>query len=150
MSMGGIQGVGQSPLGVGKAAGAQGKDPKIQELEQELKQIEEGIKLASSTGNQQLLAMLQQQLQGVQQSAEGQAGQDSSDQRGGGRGAVAFEARQRLNDVQQRAESLVQEIQQQLQSVQAQAGNQSSQGSGGFQQDSNQAQGRDIRALYPM
>jgi hypothetical protein len=150
MSIGGIQGNGHGLHALGKAhgsQGAQGGDLKVKQLEQELSQIEEGMKLAAMTGNGQLLAMLQQQLQGMQQSAESGAGQDMGGQRGGGR-AQGFDARQKLDEFQQKAEVLAQEIQMQLQSVQAQSGNQSSQGSG-FQ-DQNQAQGRNMRSLYPM
>jgi hypothetical protein len=147
MSIGGIQGHGHALHGLGKAQGAQGGDAKIQKLEQELSQIEEGMKLAAMTGNPQLLAMLQQQLQSMMPSAESGAGQDQGGQREGGR-AQGFDARQKLDQFQQKAELLAQEIQLQLQSVQAQAGNQSSQGSG-FQ-DQNQAQGRDMRTMYPM
>jgi hypothetical protein len=96
-----------------------------------------------------MLAMLQQQLQGMQQSAESGAGQDQGDQQRGGGRAQGFEARKQLEGFQQKAELLAQEIQLQLQSVQAQSGNQSSQGSG-FQQDQNQAQGRDMRNMYPV
>ena len=152
MSIGGIQGSGHGLHGLGKAQGAgaqgvKGADEKVAKLEQELKQIEEGMKLAAMTGNGQLLVMLQQQLQGMQQSAESGAGQDMGG-KGGGRQAQGFDASRKLEEFQQKAEILAQEIQMQLQSVQAQAGNQSSQGSG-FQ-DQNQAQGRDMRSMYPM
>lgn len=147
MSIGGIQGHGHALHGLGKTPGAKGGDEKVQKLEQELKQVEEGIKLAAMTGNTQLLAMLAQQLQGMMQSAESGAGQDMGGQRGGGR-AQGFDASRKLEEFQQKAEGLAQEIQLQLQTVQAQAGNQSSQGSG-FQ-DQNQAQGRDMRQMYPM
>ncbi len=146
MSIGGIQGNGLH--GLGKAHGAKGGDPKVKKLEQELKQLEEGVKLAAMTGNQQLLAMLMQQLQGVQQSAESQAGSDMGGQSGGGR-APSLDARQQLDDFRQKAEGLAQEVRMQLQSVQAQAGNQGAQG-GGAQQDRNQAQGRDMRSMYPV
>jgi len=150
MSIGGIQGNGHGLHGLGKTHGAQGAkggDEKIAKLEQELKQIEEGMKLAAMTGNGQLLIMLQQQLQGMQQSAESGAGQDLGG-KGGGRQAPSFDASRKLDEFKQKAEILAQEIQMQLQTVQAQAGNQSAQGSG-FQ-DQNQASGRDMRAMYPM
>lgn len=146
MSIGGIQGMGQGLQGVAKARG--GDDLKTQQLSQELKQIEEGVKLAAMTGNPQLLAMLQQQLQGMMQAADSSGGQDMGDDRGGGR-AQGLEARQKLDEFSQKAEILAQEIQAQLQTVQAQAGNQGAQGSG-FQQDQNQAQGRDMRGMYPI
>lgn len=146
MSIGGIQGHGHALHALGKAQGPQGGDEKIQKLAQELSQIEEGMKLAAMTGNPQLLAMLAQQLQSMMPSESG-AGQDMGGQRGGGR-AQGFDASRKLEEFQQKAELLAQEIQLQLQTVQAQAGNQSSQGSG-FQ-DQNQAQGRDMRSMYPL
>lgn len=146
MSIGGIQGNQQHLQGMGKASQAQ--DPKVKQLEQELKQIEEGMKVAAMSGNTQLLAMLAQQLQGLQQSSESGAGQDSSDQKGGSR-AQGFEARKQLEGFQQKAELLAQELQLQLQSVQAASAGQGAQGSG-FQQDQNQAQGRDMRSMYPV
>lgn len=153
MSIGSIQGNQHGLHGLGKAQGAaqgaQGDDLKIKKLEQELKQIEEGMKLAAMTGNGQLLIMLQQQLQSMMQSAESGGGQDlGGDGSGGGRKAVSFDAARKLDDVQKKAEILAQEIQMQLQSVQAQSGSQGAQGSA-FQ-DQNQAQGRDMRAMYPM
>lgn len=148
MSIGGIQGHGHALHALGKAQGAQGGDEKIQKLEQELKQIEEGMKLAALTGNPQLLAMLQQQLQGMMNSAESGAGQDMGGQGGGGR-AQGLDARKQLEGFQQKAELLVQELQQQLQTIQAASGGQGAQGSG-FQQDQNQAQGRDMRSMYPV
>lgn len=147
MSIGGIQGHSQQLQGLGKAAQAQ--DPKVKELEQELKQIEEGMKLAAAAGNPQLLAMLAQQLQQLQQSSESSSGQDQGDQKGGGGRAQGFEARKQLEGFQQKAELLAQEIALQLQSVQAASSGQGAQGSS-FQQDQNQAQGRDMRSMYPV
>lgn len=147
MSIGSIQGNGHGLQGLGKAGGAQGSDPKIKQLEQELKQVEEGMKLAAMTGNPQLLAMLAQQLQNMQPSGDSQTGQDSGDRKGGGK-AQGLEARKQLESLHQRAELLAQEIQLQLQTVQAQSGNQGAQGSG-FQ-DQNQAQGRDMQRMYPV